>query len=105
MRGGSRALNRSEPLPHSQTAQILPPLKRQLAFESNKPLRASSNSFDQEPDSIAVKPLVSAAICLLTCLYSALLHNLLFASLVTCCFQTVYGFMYHCTFVVSACMF
>ncbi|XP_022925568.1 transcription factor E2FA-like isoform X3 [Cucurbita moschata] len=57
MRGGSRAPNRSEPLPHSQTAQILPPLKRQLAFESNKPLRASSNSFDQEPDSIAVKPL------------------------------------------------
>lgn len=74
MRGGSRAPNRSEPLPQSQTAQILPPLKRQLAFDSNKPPfvppghyyhfgGGSSNALDQQPDSIIVKPLVSAAIC------------------------------------------
>ncbi|XP_038883299.1 transcription factor E2FA isoform X1 [Benincasa hispida] len=68
MRGGSRAPNRSEPLPQSQTAQILPPLNRHLAFDSAKPPfvppghyyhfgDGSSNVIDQQPDSIVVKPL------------------------------------------------
>ncbi|XP_022972582.1 transcription factor E2FA-like isoform X1 [Cucurbita maxima] len=66
--GGSRAPNRSEPLPHSQPAQILPPLKRQLAFELSRPPfvppgdyyhfgGGSSNALDQQPDAIVVKPL------------------------------------------------
>lgn len=75
MRGASRAPKPSEPLPlpHSHTAQILPPLNRHLAFDSHNPPfvppghyyhfagDASSNAIDK-PDTIVVKPLLSSAV-------------------------------------------